>query len=165
MEDGEGFVVEVLPVFGEPAAAAQPCERAFDDPSQGQDDEALGVIRAFDDFDGDLRQALFHGLAKDRPLVSAVGDELFKERKASEQSPSHQRAAVAVLDVGCVHKGVHQEALRVDQYVPLLAVDFLARVIARRVIDPPFSADFTLWLSTMASVGLASRAARSRHFT
>jgi predicted site-specific integrase-resolvase len=29
--------------------------------------------------------------------------------------------------------------------------------------DPPFSAAFTLWLSTIHAVGLASRSANSRH--
>jgi hypothetical protein len=62
--------------------------------------------------------------------------------------------------------GVDQEALRIDENVPLLALDFLARVIAVRVdAGPPFSADLTLWLSMMAAVGLASRSAYSRHLT
>src|SRR3712207_7809299 len=52
---------------------------------------------------------------------------------------------------------------RVDQDVPLLALDLLARVVARRVdARAPFSAPFTLWLSTIAAVGLASLPACSR---
>jgi hypothetical protein len=48
----------------------------------------------------------------------------------------------------------------------LFAVDFLARIIARWVdAAPPFSALFTLWLSMIAAVGLASRPICSRHFT
>jgi hypothetical protein len=62
--------------------------------------------------------------------------------------------------------GMHQQALRVDKDVALLAFDFLARVVAARVdAAPPFSALFTLWLSMIAAVGLASRRAFSRHFT
>jgi hypothetical protein len=58
--------------------------------------------------------------------------------------------------------GAHQQALRIDQDVALLAVDLLASVVARRVdAAPPFSAPLTLWLSMMAAVGLASRAAAS----
>jgi hypothetical protein len=50
--------------------------------------------------------------------------------------------------------------------VTLLALDFLARIIPRRV-DPtsPFSALLTLWLSITAAVGLAVRPANSRHAT
>ena len=101
-----------------------------------------------------------------RPLIAAVGVELEKERIEAEQGCHEQRAAVAVLNVGGVHDGVHQEALRIDENVPLLALDLLARVIPVRIdARPPFSALFTLWLSMMAAVGEASRPARSRHST
>ena len=59
----------------------------------------------------------------------------------------------------------HQEALRVDENMPLLAFDLLARIVPMRVVSPPFSALFTLWLSMMAAVGEASRSALSRHST
>jgi hypothetical protein len=40
--------------------------------------------------------------------------------------------------------------------VALLAIDLLGRVIADRIdVPPPFSALLTLWLSTIAAVGLA----------
>jgi hypothetical protein len=56
--------------------------------------------------------------------------------------------------------------LCIDEDVPLLALDFLARVVAGRIdARPPFSALLTLWLSMMAAVGLASREAASRQRT
>jgi hypothetical protein len=61
---------------------------------------------------------------------------------------------------------MHQQALRIDEDVALFAFDFLARIVSASVdATPPFSALFTLWLSMMAAVGLASRPAFSRHFT
>jgi hypothetical protein len=58
----------------------------------------------------------------------------------------------------------HQQALGIDQDMAFLATDFLPRIIAFRIdADPPFSALFTLWLSMMRAVGLASRSACSRH--
>jgi hypothetical protein len=61
---------------------------------------------------------------------------------------------------------VHQQALRIDKDVALFAFDFLPRVVAARIdAVPPFSELFTLWLSMIAAVGLASRPAFSRHFT
>src|SRR6516225_12340117 len=96
-------------------------------------------------------------------LIAAVGVELHKEGIETEQRRHQKHAAITILDVGGMHDGVHQEALRVDENVPLLALDFLARIIAMRVVRPPFSALFTLWLSMMAAVGDASRSALSRH--
>ena len=75
-------------------------------------------------------------------------------------------AAVAVLNIRAMHDGVHQQALRIDENMALLAFDLLARIVAVRIdAGPPFSALFTLWLSMMAAVGLASRLACSRHLT
>jgi hypothetical protein len=53
---------------------------------------------------------------------------------------------------------VHQQALRIDEDVPLLTFDLLACIVARRINRrPPFSALLTLWLSMIAAVGLGSR--------
>ena len=63
-------------------------------------------------------------------------------------------------------QGEQQKTLRVDRDMALLAFDFLACIIAWRINrGPPFSALLTLWLSMIATVGLASRSANSRHFT
>ena len=61
---------------------------------------------------------------------------------------------------------VKQQAECIDENMPLLALYFLAGVVTRRIdAGPPFSALFTLWLSMMAAVGLASRCACSRHWS
>jgi hypothetical protein len=62
-----------------------------------------------------------------------------------------------------VDDAVHQQALCVDEEMPLLALDLLPGIETMRVRDPPFSALLTLWLSIMAAVGLASRPTSSRH--
>jgi hypothetical protein len=65
-----------------------------------------------------------------------------------------------------VDDGFHQQALRVDKNMPLLALYLFAAIEARRIDPPPpFSALLTLWLSIMAAVGLAARSACSRHRT
>jgi hypothetical protein len=59
-----------------------------------------------------------------------------------------------------------ESAYRVDENMPLLAFDLLARIVAVRIdAAPAFSALFVLWLSMTAAVGLASRFVASRHFT
>jgi hypothetical protein len=100
------------------------------------------------------------------PLVAAVGVELQQEGEQPEQRAHQQYAAITVLHVGRMHDSVQQQALGIYQDMALLAVDFLAGIVAVRVNrDPPFSALFTLWLSMMAAVGLASRSANFRHLT
>jgi hypothetical protein len=65
-----------------------------------------------------------------------------------------------------MNDGVEQQTQRVYENMAFLALDLLARIIAMRIdAGPPFSALFTLWLSMMAAVGLASRSPLSRHST
>lgn len=171
-------MVEIFPVLGQPAATVEPTEGAFDDPAFGQDDKALGLVGALDDFDVDLAQDFSHRSLEFGPLITAVGIELQQEREPAEQGGEQQRPAIAVLNVGGMNDRVQQQALRIYQDMALLALDFLAGVprvaalprpragSAMRIDrDPPFSAALTLWLSIIAAVGLASRPACSRHFS
>ena len=74
-----------------------------------------------------------------------------------------QEGAVAVLQVGRMDGDGEDQAEGIDEEMAFLAFDLLARVIARRVdVRPPFSALFTLWLSTTPAVGDASLPACSR---
>ncbi len=101
---------------------------------------------------------------KDRPLIGAVGEQLSEQGKRSEHCRQQLEATVAILNVGGGDDAAQQQALRIDQNMPLLALDQLARIEAVAVdAGPPFSALFTLWLSMMQAVGLALRAAFSRH--
>ncbi len=80
-----------------------------------------------------------------RPLVTAIGIKLDQERIQSKHRAHQKHAAIAVLDVGRVHKGQQQQALGIYCNLALLAFDFLACIIARRVDrGPPFSALLTL---------------------
>ena len=111
----------------------------------------------------------------DRPAPARPGisvPDSPRQRRASagtvqpEQRAHQQHAAIPVLDISCKNHRLHQQSLCVYQDMPLLALDLLARVKAMRVNrDPPFSAPFTLWLSMIATLGLACRSAFSRHAT
>src|SRR6516225_3888658 len=162
-QEGERLAVEAFPILGESAAAAKPGEGAFDDPALGQNDEAFCAAQSLDDLEVDARQNAFHRALEFRPLIAAVGVELKQEWEGAEQGRHQQRPAVAILDIGGMHDRMHQQALRINEDVSLLALDLLARIVARRIgAGPPFSALLTLWLSMMAAVGLASREAASR---
>ncbi len=166
LEEGEGTGVEALPVLGEASASSEPSKRSFHHPPPGKNDEALGLIGAFDDLHVHRGDGLFQARLEFLALVSAIGKKLQEERKESEQGCHDHHAAVTVLDVGGVDEGMHQQALGIDENVPFLALDLLSRIVAMRVdAAPPFSAPFTLWLSITAAVGEASRSACSRHWT
>src|SRR4051812_12428743 len=165
-EEGERLAVEVLPILGQSTAAVQPRDGAFDNPALRENDKPFRLIRALHDFKVHAPQDLLDRTSELRSLVSAIGVELHQKRIAREEHGHQPNAPVAILDMGGVHDRVHQQALRVDEKVTLLAFDPFTRIIARRVDrGPPFSALFTLWLSMIATVGLASREACSRHFT
>ncbi len=124
------------------------------------------MVRALDDLDIHLRHDFARSATEHRALIAAIGIEFQQERIQAEHRRHHQRATIAILNVGGVHDGVDQQAVGVDENVPLLALDLLSRVVTRRIDRrPPFSALFTLWLSITAAVGLASLATASRHFT
>ena len=111
-----------------------------------------------------MRKNLCKRFRKFWSLISAVGEQRLQKWKHAEQCRHHENASIAILNVGRMNDGVEQETYCVDKNVPLLALDLLARIVAVRInAGPPFSALFTLWLSMMAAVGLASRCACSRH--
>src|SRR5215469_5923273 len=90
----------------------------------------------------------------------------WRDRKQVLHRRQKQDATIAVLNARRMHDGMEQQAQRIYQYMALLALDLFARIIAMRIdAGPPFSALFTLWLSMMAAVGLASRSAFSRQAT
>ena len=123
------------------------------------------MVGALDDLDIHLCHDFLDGIAKLRALIAAVCVELQQGWKPAEHRRHHQHAAIAVLDVGSMHDGVDQQALRIDEDVAFLALDLLASIVARRIMNPPFSALLTLWESMTAALGLASRPTASRHFT
>jgi hypothetical protein len=142
--------------------AADPGEGAFDDPSLGENDEAMQLV-AFDDFEGP-GSGPDEGGSQLWSLVVGIGkDDLDEGKQAAGSTVEDQRRAVAVLHVGRMHNDVQQEPERVDENVPLAALDLLARVIALRIDrSPPFCAPLAVCASMIATVGLASRPAFSR---
>src|ERR1700756_49124 len=160
------LAVEVFPILCEASAAVEPRNRPFDDPTAWKHHKSFGVIGALDDFSFEMGEDFRQGLLEFLSLIAAVGKQLFQERIHPEQCRKKQNTAVAVLDIGGMNDRVQQQTQRIYENMALLALDFFARIIARRIdAGPPFSALFTLWLSMMAAVGLASRSPCSRHST
>jgi len=126
--DGSGVTLEVA---GQAAVAADPGKSTLDDPSLGQNDEAMGIA-ALDDL-----QAPGAGLGDEFghlwPLVAGIGKDAFDERKGSPRRAQQVARAVSILHVGRVDGDAQQEAKRIDEDVPLAAGDLLAGIKTLRV--------------------------------
>jgi hypothetical protein len=57
-----------------------------------------------------MRQGFPLGCAELGPLIAAISKELAQKRVKAEQGRQHQRAAVAILDVGGMHHHMQQQA-------------------------------------------------------
>lgn len=121
---------------------------------------------ALDDFD-DPAAGASSGQRSARPLIAGISEDANNEGKKRPRAwVENESGAVAILDIGGMHRGAQQQAERIYENVALLALDLLSRIVAMRIdARPPFSALLTLWLSIIAAVGLASRSSRSRHAT
>jgi hypothetical protein len=92
-----------------------------------------------------MRQDFGEGVCKNRPLIGAVGNELLKEWKLTEQCGQQNNAAIAILNVGSMNDGMQQQTKRIDQNMALFAFDQLAGIAPVRInAGPAFFALFTL---------------------
>ena len=166
MDERECIVVEIFPILSQPATATEPTDGALDNPTFGQNDEALGPIGTTDDFSDQVRHDVREAVVEHRPGVGAVSKQLLEEWELSEQGGQEYQATVAILNIGGRHQRMQQQTQCIDENVALLAFDQLAGIESMGIdAGPPFSALFTLWLSTMQAVGLASDSSCSRHLT
>ncbi len=103
------------------------------------------MIGSFDDFGFETGQNLGERIVKNRPLIGAVGKQLLKEWKLTEQRRQQCDAAIAILNAGGMNDGVQQQTQRIDENMPLLALDQFARIEPVGIdAGPPFSALLTL---------------------
>ena len=103
------------------------------------------MIGSFDNFGFETGQNLGERVAKNRPLIGAVGKQFLEEWKLTEQRRQQCDAAIAILNAGGMNDGMQQQTQRIDKNMALLALDQFAGIEAVRIdADPPFSALFTL---------------------
>ena len=121
---------------------------------------------ALDDFDDPIA-TLGGGQRGARSAIARIGEDAHDEwEQGSRALVENERCTIAILDIGGMNGGAQQQAERIYENVALLALDLFTCIVAMRIdARPPFSALFTLWLSMMAAVGLASRSSCSRHST
>jgi hypothetical protein len=127
---------------GEAAISAEPEERALDHPATRQHDDAVHIVRPFDDLHAQDRHFGHSGL--DLPgVVTAIGPDQFEPGKAPAYLVEDQPGTVAVLDRGGVDDDPHRQSLGVDQGVDLAALHLLAGEITEtfKLCKQPLSSD------------------------
>jgi hypothetical protein len=91
LDEGERDPGQVLEVFGEPVAAAEPSESSLDDPSFRQDLKALGSIGPLDDFHLQFRQNVRHRLLELRSLIAQTAWTAGERRRRGLEYPPDER--------------------------------------------------------------------------
>src|SRR5512134_2677685 len=92
-----------------------------------------------------------------------IGNGALQEREQPADLLQYGQAAVPVLDVGRKDGHPQHQAERIHDRMALAPLDLLAGIVTDRIRGfAPLSALLTLWLSTIAVVGLASLPACSR---
>ena len=123
--NASAFRLRFSPIFGKTPRGPEPCERSFDDPPLREDDKSFRVIRTLDDLHIQPCHYFCHGAAKQWALIAAIGEEFHQERKQAEHGRHDECAAVAILNISGMNDSMNQQALGIDENVPLLALDLL----------------------------------------
>lgn len=128
-DKGRGGSRVALEVAREASMVTDPRQGSFDDPTFGQDDEAVQLV-ALDDLQLP-GAALCGGSSRFHALVAGISEDALDEREeAARARVENEPRAVAILHVGRMDDDIQQEAERVDENMPLAARDLLARIKA-----------------------------------
>jgi len=155
---------QILEILAQAAAAVEPSERPFDDPSAWQHLEPARRIGSLDDLDVELRKHTCDRTARivapdtrrRRTFCAGKGTG----RTASKSAECRHRVPGYRPDERW-HEAPGQPYRR---GYDASCLDLLACVVAVRInVAAAFSVLFTLWLSITHAVGLASRCIISRH--
>ena len=119
----------LLKVLGKAAVAAEPCKGPLNDPSSGQDLEALGVVRSLDDLDRPFPD-LAQRLAKLVAGIATICKDVPQPRVTADDLGQDERCTITVLDIGGMDHGMNEIAIGVGHDVPLAALDLLACIVA-----------------------------------
>ena len=111
-----------IPSPGQTATAIEPGEGSLDHPTFGQNDECFCLSDRFTISTSTCAMMVFMR-CESLALISAVGIKLQKEWIQPKQRGHQHGATIAVLNVGRVYDGLHQQARRIDndmRFLPLI---------------------------------------------
>jgi hypothetical protein len=106
---------------------------AGQDPAAGQNLKTDLIGQFAHHLHVDLLTDPLQAVSEPRPLIATVSVKLQQKRKQTEQRAHQQHTAITILHVRRVNHRIQQQALRIYQDMALLALDFLAGIIAMRI--------------------------------
>ena len=113
----------------EAPVAHQPAEGALEDPAERQDFEARGIVRTFDDRDGQLGAQSLDPVGERHPGIAAIHPQDAQPAEPTQDSAQQDLRPGAFGGVGRGHGHPKHEAQCIHQQMPLAAFDPLASVI------------------------------------
>ena len=137
-----GSPIEVLPILGEPSAAVEPSNGAFDDPSLGQHCKSFDLIGALDDVGFEMGQDFREWPSGNAVLgKGGIGEELLQERIHSEQGGKQQVKSPSRSEYWRNERWHGQQNQRVYENCALPLI-FFRRIIAMRIDAGPLPGAF-----------------------
>ncbi len=118
-------------ILGQSAASSEPGECPFDNPSTRQNREAFRLVRSLDDLDRpapELLQPPLQLVAR----ITTIGEDMQQPWPLVTDGFQEIGRAVAILDIGTMHRQTNHQTERIDDDMTLAAFGLLARIIARR---------------------------------
>ncbi len=137
-EIDEAFAVfgPALVILAETAETSEPAEGALHDPSNRNDDKALGAVRTQRDFQVNAEGLLDPGLEL-RSFIATIGQDLFQAfPERFGQFLQQAFGAVAFADIRRMSNHLEQVAHNINGDVPFAPIDLLAAIKA--VFAPDF---------------------------
>lgn len=121
----------LLEVLCKSAVPVEPRDGPLDDPTAGQDFEAVCCVGTLDDRDHPFAQRL-QGILQFLAGISAISEHVPQPGKPLDDATQDDRSSVAILNVSGMDDGVNQIALGVGEDVTLASFDLLSGVVAPR---------------------------------
>lgn len=150
---------QVFIIFAQAPTLAQPREGAFHNPTFRENGEGRRMAVA-DNLRGNAKEARTP-MQQGRAIIASIKQHFLparEQRNALEQV----LGAIFVRPVGGMHQYPYQPALCIDHDIPFASFYFLAAVVATCA---PFSVVLIDWLSTINTLGSASRPLSWRSFS
>ena len=150
---------QVFVIFTQTPTFAQPSEGAFHNPAFRENSESRRIAAAHN-LSGNAQEARTP-MQQGRAIIPSIkqhGPPAREQRHTLEQV----FGAIYVRPVGGMDQDAHQPALRINHDMPLTSFYFLAAIVAACA---PFSVVLTDWLSTINTLGSASRPLSWRSFS